>query len=335
MPAAGRTQNVSDSLSNPASTPAWARRWLVAAGVYNLVWGASVVLFPGFFWDLLGAQRPNYPELWQCIGMIVGVYGVGYLAASRDPVRHWPIVLVGFLGKVLGPVGFVQAWLAGTFPGSFGLINLTNDVVWWVPFGMMLWLALKAYGTQGRPETTDAEFADARAAMAAMRVDGGEGAGRTLLELSQEAPRLVLFLRHSGCTFCREAAADLAARRASIEARGVRAMVVLMSDDPRAAAFLGKYGLGDVSRVSDPSGRAYRAFGLRRGSAWQLFGPRVVWRGFVAGVLRGHGVGALEGDGFQMPGTFLVHRGAIVKAHPARDAAERPDLEGLACAAGG
>ena len=227
------------------------------------------------------------------------------------------------------------ALVKGTFPASFGLINLTNDLVWWVPFGMILWLATKAYGTQGRPETTDAEFADARAAMAAMRVDGGEGAGRTLLELSEEAPRLVLFLRHSGCTFCREAAADLAAKRAGIEARGVRAMVVLMSDDPRAAGFLAKYGLGDVSRVSDPSGRTYRAFGLRRGTAWQLFGPRMFWRGLVAGIVRGHGVGALEGDGFQMPGTFLVHLGVIVKAQPAKYAAERPDLEGLACAVGG
>lgn len=33
-----------------------------------------------------------------------------------------------------------------------------------------------------------------------------------------------------------------------------------------------------------------------------------------------------------MPGTFLVHRGAIVKAQPAKDAAERADLEGLGVA---
>jgi hypothetical protein len=105
-----------------------------------------------------------------------------------------------------------------------------------------------------------------------------------------------------------------------------------MSADPKAAKFLDSYGLASVSRVSDPSGRTYRAFGLRRGSLWQLFGPAVVWRGFVAGILRGHGVGTLEGDGFQMPGTFVVHQGAIIKASPAKTAAERPDLEGMACA---
>ena len=41
------------------------------------------------------------------MGMIVGVYGIGYLIAARDPRTHWPIVLVGLLGKVFGPIGFV------------------------------------------------------------------------------------------------------------------------------------------------------------------------------------------------------------------------------------
>ena len=33
--------------------------------------------------------------------------------------------------------------------------------------------------------------------------------GRTLQQLSDSQPVLVVFLRHSGCTFCREAVADL------------------------------------------------------------------------------------------------------------------------------
>lgn len=312
----------------------WMGTVLVLAGVYNLLWGGAMVVWPHWLWDMVGAARPNYPELWQCIGMIVGVYGVGYLIASRDPLRHWPIVLVGLLGKIFGPIGFANAVWSGTFPVGFGWTILTNDLVWWVPFGLILWRAFVAYGTQGLPERTAEEFGSAREAMNATRIDGGEGAGRTLLELTNEAPRLVLFLRHTGCTFCREAAADLKAARGAIESRGVRAVVVMMSADPKAEAFLGEYGLGDVSRVSDPSGRMYRAFGLNRGSLWQLFGPFVIWRGLVAGVLHGHGVGRLEGDGFQMPGTFLVSKGEIVRASPAKTAADRVDLEGMSCAIG-
>lgn len=58
--------------------------------------------FPPPPFDLTGIARVNYPEIWQCVGMIVGVivgvYGIGYLVAASDPRRHWPIVLVGLLG---------------------------------------------------------------------------------------------------------------------------------------------------------------------------------------------------------------------------------------------
>jgi len=111
---------------------------LIAAAVYNLAWGAVVVLFPHLLFDLTGLERLNYPEIWQCVGMIVGVYGVGYAVASRDYVRHWPIVLVGLLGKVAGPLGFIDALMRGRFNPSFGLTIIFNDLVWWVPFFLML-----------------------------------------------------------------------------------------------------------------------------------------------------------------------------------------------------
>lgn len=123
--------------------PFWAMGWLLAAGVYNLVWGAVVIGWPNALFDAIAAERPNYPALWQCIGMIVGVYGVGYLIAASDPRRHWPIVLVGLLGKIFGPMGFAFALLHGTFPPLFGLTILTNDLLWWAPFAAILWHAYR------------------------------------------------------------------------------------------------------------------------------------------------------------------------------------------------
>ena len=124
---------------DPTATPAWAALCLRAAGVYNLVWGAAIIAFPHLLFDLCGIPRLNYPEIWQCVGMIVGVYGIGYWVAASDPRRHWPIVLVGFLGKLFGPVGFAFALARGVFPPAFGLTNLTNDLIWWVPFALILW----------------------------------------------------------------------------------------------------------------------------------------------------------------------------------------------------
>jgi hypothetical protein len=136
-----------------------------------------------------------------------------------------------------------------------------------------------------------------------------------------------------GCTFCREALADLAEKREALEKSGTKLCLVHMmpEDDERAASFFGNYGLEDVARVSDPDRRLYRAFGLRRGRVLQLFGWPVWIRGFKAGILNRHGVGGLAGDGLQMPGVFLLTGGEIARSFRHETAADRPDYEDLAC----
>ena len=128
----------------PTRSPALtiAKVTLVIAAVYNILFGAWAVLLPASAFDLAGLEQPNYPELWQCIGMIVGVYGIGYAIAARDPIRHWPIVFVGLLGKILGPIGFLGAVIQDRVPLQAGLIILTNDLIWWPGFGIALWLAV-------------------------------------------------------------------------------------------------------------------------------------------------------------------------------------------------
>jgi len=293
---------------------------LLAAAVYNVLWGAFAVLLPNTMFDWLGMARPNYPQFWQCIGMIVGVYGVGYAIAAFDPLRHWPIVLVGFLGKVFGPLGMVQALWTGALPWSFALNCLFNDLIWWLPFGAILHRAwshhvLEADGPTPPDETT--LLAEARTTT-----------GASLAELSQNRPVLAVFLRHSGCTFCRETMADLAARRTALEAAGTTLALVHMSTPDDFARLAHSYQLGDVPAFADPERRLYRGLGLRRGRLRQLLGPSVWRRGFTAW-RAGHAVGRLDGDGTQMPGAFLIHHGKVVRRFVHQTAADRPDYEAL------
>lgn len=127
--------------NNTSTYPRWMSFILKFAGVYNILWGISVILLPNLFFNLTGMDIPRYPMIWQCVGMIVGVYGVGYWVAARDPLRHWPITLVGFLGKVFGPIGFSYYLFQGAFPLTFGLTIMTNDLLWWIPFGLILKMA--------------------------------------------------------------------------------------------------------------------------------------------------------------------------------------------------
>lgn len=72
----------------------------------------------------------------------------------------------------------------------------------------------------------------------------------------------------------------------------------------------------------------YRAFGLGKGSLWELLGP-VVWIRGMAAFFSGCGVGHLAGDGLQMPGAFLFRDGRVVAAQRAHNASELPDLPAL------
>lgn len=120
------------------STPRWMRVSLLLAAAYNIAWGTFVIFFPRVPFAWLEMEPPHYIELWQCIGMMVGVYGVAYALAARDPLRYWPIVLAGLLGKILGPIGFLQAALGGNLPWRVGWTILTNDLIWWPPFVAIL-----------------------------------------------------------------------------------------------------------------------------------------------------------------------------------------------------
>lgn len=295
---------------------------LLAAGAYNLVWGGFVVLFPEAIFRWIGADVPRYPELWQCIGMIVGVYGIGYAAAARDPLRHWPIVLVGLLGKVFGPIGFFDAVvIRDVFPLAFGFTILTNDLIWWVPFTVILWHAFRHAQGRDTPGIAMSET-DQRQAFEHARTNHGS----TIDELSRKGGGVLLvLLRHLGCTFCRSMLADLAQRRQDLEANGVAIALVHQSEPSSADRLFAKYGLGDLPHVSDPDKELYHAAALGRGGFGQLFG----WKSWIRGakaVRQGHGLGRLEGDGFQMPGAVLVRDGRIVRREAPSAASDSIDF---------
>ncbi len=275
--------------------------WLTAAAYYNLVWGALIVFWPHALFDLAGLPRPNYPEIWQCVGMIVGVYGIGYWIASYNSERHWPIVLVGLLGKIFGPLGFVQPLVAGVFNWKFGLTILTNDLIWWIPFFLTVKQGLEA------DFMSEARGADPLARPSARFLEGRHW---------------IVLVRHSGCTFCRETLELLSHHQKAIISSGFRITVVHMGPSEEEPLLSQKYRLHEVDWVSDPERRWYRYFGFQRGRWGQLFGPQVWWRGLVAGVFKGHGVGSLSGDGFQLGGVVVCDSGSCRILHRSRDAAD-------------
>src|SRR6187401_1855724 len=110
----------------PATAPAVApvdpfrerlhRGVLRAAAAYNLAFGAWAALDPQGFFRLFRLEAPRYPAIWSCLGMVVGLYGIGYAVAAARPALRRPLVAIGLLGKTLGPIGWVLAVRSGEWP---------------------------------------------------------------------------------------------------------------------------------------------------------------------------------------------------------------------------
>ncbi len=149
--------------------------------------------------------------------------------------------------------------------------------------------------------------------------------GSDLASLSKLHPVLVVFLRHAGCTFCRQAVADVAQVRQRIEANGVQIVFVHLGNPQATAMLLARHGFQSMDTIHDTDQSLYQAFGLKRATIAQVASPRVIWRGICAGLFEGHGVGKPEGDVLQLPGVFLLDNCEVAKSFRHRTAADRPD----------
>jgi hypothetical protein len=108
------------------------------AGVYNIGWGIFVALNPNWLFDFAGMEPINYPDVFACLGMVVGLYGIVYLEIARRPERGFLLAAVGLIGKILGPIGLAVLIARGVWKPATIVMCLTNDFVWWIPFALYL-----------------------------------------------------------------------------------------------------------------------------------------------------------------------------------------------------
>lgn len=110
---------------------------LRAAALYNIAYALLLAFYPAQAFHWLGMPKTPVVMI-QCIGMMVGVYGLAYWIAGSDPVRYWPLITVGIVGKTLGPIGFAVGLLHGVFLWRGATMIALNDLIWWGPFWMIV-----------------------------------------------------------------------------------------------------------------------------------------------------------------------------------------------------
>lgn len=121
------------------------RATFVLAGMYNIAWGLYAIADPQWLFRVTGMAPMRHPEIFMTLGLVIGLYGILYLEVAREPNGGWPIAAVGLAGKVLGPLGFTVAVATGELKSSAVILIITNDLIWWLPFGLYLYDAWPAF----------------------------------------------------------------------------------------------------------------------------------------------------------------------------------------------
>ena len=150
----------------------------------------------------------------------------------------------------------------------------------------------------------------------------------TLFDLSQEKTVLLVFLRHFGCIFCRQALKDISQSQAKFKQSNVEVVFVHMASMDQANEYFSQFGLDDVKSISDPETKIYALFGLVKGSFTQLYGLSVWAKGVKAAVTEGVSFSTKQiGDSFQMPGIFGIYKGDFVYSYYHRKISDKPEYD--------
>lgn len=133
--------------------------------------------------------------------------------------------------------------------------------------------------------------------------------------------------------FCRYHLAQLRRDHNRFSSAGARVVAVGQGTPSDRDEFLGAHGPYPFDVLCDPHREAYRAWGLARGSLYNVaMHPKVVAKGaeaFMAGERQGRTVG----DGLQLGGTFMIGpTGVILFAHEHKQSSDFPPNDAVLAA---
>jgi peroxiredoxin len=118
--------------------------------------------------------------------------------------------------------------------------------------------------------------------------------------------------------------------RERFDEAGARVALIALGPHTRAQLFCDERHV-PFECLSDPTQRAYAAYGLEQGTARQIFSPRIYLRYAQALLKNDVEVAKASGDDWrQMPGTFVIDRSGVIRyAHRNRDVADNPPNDAL------
>lgn len=134
--------------TNEQTLRPWMHFILKFAGYYNLLAGASMMILYHEGYKMLGVAKPEFVLPIQLVGLLVALFGIGYLMVDRRPGLNGNVLWLGMMSKLLGPLLALPWIFSGTLPLGMLAVLFFADTIYVWPF----W---KIYQTISRGERSN------------------------------------------------------------------------------------------------------------------------------------------------------------------------------------
>ena len=124
-------------LATPIISP-WMTAVLWFVGGYNVLAGIGMLCFYHEGYKLLALEKPGLNLPIQLVGILVGLFGVGYWMVAANPIKNRNILLLGFWSKALGSVLGVYYVCVGKLPPYFLAVLFFSDIGYLPAFYVIL-----------------------------------------------------------------------------------------------------------------------------------------------------------------------------------------------------
>lgn len=121
------------STDEPLLAP-WMHHVLKFAGYYNLLAGACMMILYHEGYKILGLVKPEFVLPIQLVGLLVAIFGVGYLMVDQRPSLNGNVLLLGLMSKLLGPLLALPWIFNGTLPITMLAVLFFADTIYVWPF---------------------------------------------------------------------------------------------------------------------------------------------------------------------------------------------------------
>jgi len=116
----------------------WMRFVLRFAGTFNILVGLSMICFYHEGYKLLGVPKPEVILPVQIMGILVGLFGVGYHLVAANPVENRHLLMLGFWSKALSSLAALYYVGLGRLPWGFAVVVFFADIVYLPPFYVIM-----------------------------------------------------------------------------------------------------------------------------------------------------------------------------------------------------